>query len=292
MSTLTEILRLSYRAAWQLLPYVILGVLVGESLYYTSVAKWLERGCRAHPAVAIPLASVLGMASPLCTYGTVPVVLQLLRAGVPVAPLAAFLSTSSLMNPQLMLMTWGGLGPKITVARLGAVLAFGLVFGAITHFLPARFSLRSGMREESQQPAKPRTRFTPRSFAKRNLRTLRFVGSYVVLGIVLGSAIEVLVPPRWIVALFGGGGWFQILLAAVLGVPLYACGGGVIPLVRVLQESGMAGGAALAFLVAGPATRVTPLMAMATIVRPLFVLGYVVFLVVFSVLAGVVYGLF
>lgn len=292
MSVVTEILRLSSLAAWQLVPYVLLGVLAGEALYYTSVVRWLERGCRAHPAVAIPLASILGMASPLCTYGTVPVVLQLLRGGVPVAPLAAFLSTSSLMNPQLMLITWGGLGPKITVARLGAVLLFGLVFGAVTHVLPTRLVLRAGTCEQNAQPAKTRTRFTPWSFVKRCLKTLRFVGFYVVLGIVLGAVIEVLVPGRWIIALFGGRGWFQILLAALLGVPLYACGGGVIPLVRALLEHGMSGGAALAFLVAGPATRIAPLMAMATIVRPLFVLGYVIFLIAFSVLTGVVYGLF
>jgi uncharacterized membrane protein YraQ (UPF0718 family) len=242
--------------------------------------------------VAIPLASILGMASPLCTYGTVPVVLQLLRGGVPVAPLAAFLSTSSLMNPQLMLITWGGLGPKITVARLSAVLAFGLVFGAVTHVLPTRWVLRSGTLEQDPGKAKTRTRFSPWSFAKRCLKTLRFVGLYVVLGIVLGAVIEVLVPGRWIAALFGGTGWFQILLAALLGVPLYACGGGVIPLVRALLEHGMSGGAALAFLVAGPATRIAPLMAMATIVRPLFVLGYVGFLIVFSVLVGLLYGLF
>ncbi len=290
MFTLTEILRLSMREAWQLLPYVFVGVLTGEALYYTSVAQWLERACRTHPAIAIPLATILGMVSPLCTYGTVPVVLQLLRAGVPVAPMAAFLSASSLMNPQLMLVTWGGLGPKVTVARLGAVLIFGLLFGAITQALPTRFSLRPAVRQDDQ-PVKPRTRFTPWSFVKRNLRTLRFVGLYVVLGIVLGAIIEVLVPGRWIVALFGGGGWYQILLAALLGVPLYACGGGVIPLVRAMLDQGMLGGAALAFLVAGPATRVAPLMAMATILRPLFVVGYVVFLLVFSVLAGLVYGL-
>jgi uncharacterized protein len=106
----------------------------------------------------------------------------------------------------------------------------------------------------------------------------------------LGAIIEVVVPGRWIITLFGKVGWFQILLAALMGVPLYACGGGVIPLVRALLEQGMSGGAALAFLVAGPATRVTPLMAMATILRPMFVLGYVVFLLAFSVLAGLMYG--
>jgi len=292
MTTLTETLRVAFASAWQLLPYLVLGVLASEGMRYTPVSSWLERVCRSHPAMAIPFSAVLGMASPLCTYGTVPVVLQLLQAGVPVAPLATFLSTSSLMNPQLLIITWGGLGPKITVARLVAVFAFGLVFGALTHVLPVRFSMRPGIQQEHQQATKQRTPFSLKFFAKRSLKTLRFVGFYVAFGVILGSALEVLVPGRWIVAMFGTGGWLQILLAALLGVPLYACGGGVIPLVGALLEQGMSGGAALAFLVAGPATRIAPLMALATIARPRFVLFYVVLLVAYSVVAGLVYGLF
>jgi uncharacterized membrane protein YraQ (UPF0718 family) len=291
MTILVLILHLAATATWQLLPYVILGVLASESLRYTSVSSWLERGCRSHPAVAIPLAAALGIVSPLCTYGTVPVVLQLLRAGVPVAPLATFLSTSSLMNPQLLLITWGGLGAKMTLARLLAVFAFGLVLGAITHFLPMRYSVRPRSEQEQQPQSKHRPPFSFKSFAKHGGKTLEFVGFYVMLGVLLGATIEVLVPGRWVVAVFGSGGWFQILLAALLGVPLYACGGGVIPLVRSLIEEGMSGGAALAFLIAGPATRIAPLMALATIVRPVFVVAYVIFLVAYSVLAGVLYGL-
>ena len=291
MTTCILILRLAATALWQLLPYVVLGVLGSEALRYTSISPLLERGCRRHPAVAIPISAVLGMVSPLCTYGTVPVVLQLLRAGVPVAPLATFLSTSSLMNPQLLLITWGGLGAKMATARLLSVLVFGLVLGVIVHVLPTRFSVQPKIRQEHEERSKQRDSFALKSFAKHSFKTLRFVGFYVVLGILLGAAIEVLIPGRWVVAVFGSGGWFQILLAALLGVPLYACGGGVIPLVHALMEQGMSGGAALAFLIAGPATRIPPLMALATIVRPLFVVAYVLFLVAYSVMTGLLYGL-
>jgi uncharacterized membrane protein YraQ (UPF0718 family) len=291
MTTLVLILRLAAATTWQLLPYVVIGVLAGEALRYTSITPLLERGCRKHPAVAVPLAAGLGIVSPLCTYGTVPIVLQLLRAGVPVAPLATFLSASSLMNPQLLLITWGGLGAKMAVARLLSVFAFGLLFGAIVHALPVRLSVHAEVREEHEQRCKPRPPWSFSSFLKNSGKTLEFVGFYVLVGIVLGAIIEVVVPGRWIMAVFGSGGFYQLLLAALLGVPLYACGGGVIPLVRGLMEQGMAGGAVLAFLIAGPATRIPPLMALATIARPFFVIAYVVLLVAYSVLAGLLYGL-
>ena len=67
--------------------------------------------------------------------------------------------------------------------------------------------------------------------------------------------------------------------------------GGIIPLVQALLEQGMAPGAALAFLLAGPATRVTALMALATILRPAFVAAYVALLIAFSVVVGVTYAM-
>jgi uncharacterized membrane protein YraQ (UPF0718 family) len=290
MTIVVAIFQHAATTLWQFLPWVVLGVLVSEALRYTSVSPILERACRSHPAIAIPVSAVLGIVSPLCTYGTVPVVLQLLRAGVPIAPLAIFLSTSSLINPQLLLLTWGGLGPKMAVARVVVVLAFGILFGAITHLLPTRFSVQPKLREESEQQPKPHPAFTWQQFAKHGGKTLKYVGFYIVLGVLLGALVEVLVPGRWITVVFGSGGWYRILLAALLGVPLSACGGGVIPLVHGLIEQGMSPGAALAFLIAGPATRIPPLMALATIVRPFFVIAYVVLLLAYSVLAGVAYG--
>ena len=291
VNTLRLILQAAAAQIWQLAPYVIVGVLLGEALRHTPAASLLERICRQSPMVSVLASALLGMASPLCTYGTVPVVLELLRTGVPVAPLATFLATSSLMNPQLFTITWGGLGPRVALARVVAVLLFGLILGFVLFALPRSFSVLPVI---DQHPApKPRKKrvFTLSDYLKRSWHTLEFVGFYVLLGVLLGAAIEVVVPGRWILVLFGAGGWWQVLTASLMGVPLYACGGGTIPLVRALLEQGMAPAAALAFLLAGPATRVTALMALATILRPAFIVAYVVLLVAYSVVAGVTYAM-
>lgn len=289
MTIVLAVLRLAAATTWQLLPYVVLGVLASEGLRYTNVAPLLERGCGRHPAIAIPAAAFLGIASPICTFATVPLVVQLLRTGVPIAPLATFLSTSSLMNPQLLVITWGGLGAKMALVRLGAVFGFGLLLGALVQVLPVRLSAQPARPDEKKPKAC--TPFTVGSFVIHGWKTLQFVGAYVVLGAVLGAVVEVLVPGHWVSAAFGSGGWYQTLLAALLGIPLYACGGGVIPLVNSMMGRGMAGGAALAFLIAGPATRIPPLMALAAVVRPLAVVAYVVLLVAYAAAVGVLYGL-
>jgi uncharacterized membrane protein YraQ (UPF0718 family) len=193
------------------------------------------------------------------------------------------------MNPQLLVITWGGLGPQMACGRVVAVLLFGLLFGAVLLFLPRSWSVLPVLAGENRP--KRRREFALSDFLRRCWRTLEFVGFYVLLGVLLGSIVEVLVPGRWIFAIFGSGGWAQILLASMLGVPLYACGGGTIPLVSSFLDQGMAPGAALAFLVAGPATRIAPLMALGTILRPLVVVAYVAVLVLFAAGAGILYGL-
>jgi hypothetical protein len=291
VNDLELILHKSAAATWNLVPYVVVGVLGGEALRYTSVARLLERARSRRPAVGILVAALLGAVSPFCTYGTVPLVLELLRAGLPVAPLATFLATSSLMNPQLLVITWGGLGPKMALSRLGAVLAFGLLLGAVLHVVPRRFTLQPVLARLPPPAHRHTRRFTWKGFAVASWATLEFVGFYVLVGILLGAAVEVLVPGRWFLLAFGTGGWQEVLLAALLGVPLYACGGGTIPLVGSLLNQGMAAGAALAFLIAGPATRITPLTALASLLRPSFIVAYVASLVLYSVLVGLLYGL-
>ena len=289
------VLHKSGRMLVQLTPYLVLGVIAGELLRYTRISRLLERVCSRSPLVASVLAAVLGVVSPLCTYGTVPVVLQLYRAGVPLAPLVTFLSASSLMNPQLFILTWGGIGPAMALARAGAVLTFAVLLGALLHHVPigwmANAKLRDPERIESE-PAADRPAVKPfevRRFLRKSYDHLLFVTYYLVLGILLGSAVEVFVPARWIAVAFQPGKWASVALAAVMGVPLYACGGGAIPLIRKLIDQGMSEGAALAFFIAGPATRITPLLALGAILRPRFIGAYVVGLLGYALTAGMLY---
>ena len=105
--------------------------------------------------------------------------------------------------------------------------------------------------------------------------------------------MEVFVPDAWLVTVFQKPQWMGVLFGALLGVPLYACGGGTIPLIHAMIGKGMGTGAALAFFIVGPATRIAPLIALSTIIRPRFIGLYILLLFIFAVLAGflVTFGL-
>lgn len=276
-----------------LFPYVLAGVTLGQVLKYIPWKKWMYSGSSRFCFLSIGISAILGMISPLCTYGTVPVVVAFFQAGMPLAPLVTFLAVSSLMNPQLFMITWFWIGSEMALVRAGVVLILGFLLGLLILHLPQKWIINTGMlgkRPDSEEGIEySSTGFKPNMFFRNVWNSLQFVGFYVVIGILLGAAVEVFVPGQWLMALFKPGQSSSVLLAALLGVPLYPCGGGTIPLVRSLMLKGMSKGSALAFFIVGPATRITPLMALATILRPLFLVFYVLSLIGYSTIAGVLY---
>lgn len=274
----------------QLTPYVILGVLIGEALKFTSWKKLIYKSINNKPLPAVLTATVLGILSPLCTYGTVPVLITLYGAGISVYPLISFLAASSMMNPQLFIMTGGGLGWDMALARLFAVFIFGIFTGLFTMFIPERFIVREKLLTGDKESIENRTKtaFTWKAYFKNSLGCLLFVLKMMSMGILIAALVELLPVDLWIQKIDVESP-FSVVMAAVAGIPLYACGGGTIPMIASLMAQGMSRGSALAFMVAGPATRITSLAAICVILKKRYILLYTLLLLLFSVAAGICY---
>jgi uncharacterized membrane protein YraQ (UPF0718 family) len=280
-----------------ILPFLAVGILAGELLKFTSWTKIVYRRVSASPFLAVFWASVIGMVSPLCTFGTVPVVIQLFKSGVHVAPLVTFLAASSLMNPQLFVMTVGGIdgfGLEMAIVLSLSVFAVSFALGIFSYLIPQKFIVKKnidlyddgGLAIESRE----KKVFDFKQYLLNCGSMFKRVGFYVLIGIFIGSLIELYIPKVWIHNALGAHqGVRAVLFAAVLGVPLYACGGGAIPLANSMIQSGMGKGAGLAFFIVGSATRPAPLAAMAVLFTPLFLAGYTLFLLAASVIMGLIY---
>ena len=92
-------------------------------------------------------------------------------------------------------------------------------------------------------------------------------------------------------AAFGGNEAFGVLMAATIGVPLYACGGGTITLLQAWLMDGMSMGNAAAFMITGPSTKITNLGALKIVLGLKHFLLYLAFVMVFSFLTGLVVNL-
>ena len=102
----------------------------------------------------------------------------------------------------------------------------------------------------------------------------------------LSALFQRYVPSDLIAFLFGGNEAFGVLMAATIGVPLYACGGGTIPLLQQWLFEGMSVGSAASFMLTGPATKITNLGALNIVLGMKHFLIYLAFIMVFSFAAG------
>jgi hypothetical protein len=289
------------RWCWQtltgILPYLVAGVLLGEFLKFSSWTKIIYKWVCKAPVTAVLAASVIGTVSPLCTYGTIPVVIELYRSGVHISPLVTFLAASSLMNPQLFVMTAGGIdniGLEIAFVLTFAVILVSLTLGLLVYLVPEKYIVRKNIAMYDDGGCNIINRdkkiFMIRQYFINCAKNLKNVGFYMLIGIFLSALIELYIPKVWIHNALGEQqGVRSILLAAFLGVPLYACGGGAIPLVDRMIKNGMAKGSGLAFFIVGSATRPAPVAAMAVLFTPLFLIAYCAFLIISSVLMGMIY---
>lgn len=110
-----------------------------------------------------------------------------------------------------------------------------------------------------------------------------------MIGVLLPALFQRYVPADKFAELFGKSNeGFGVLMAATIGVSLYACGGGTIPLIREWLSMGMSMSSASAFMITGPATKITNLGALKIVLGIKRFILYIAFVIVFSLVTGLV----
>jgi len=273
----------------QIAPYWIIGVVVGSVVSVfgkTKIYNLLGEFTNAKMGIlgVIP-ASLLGIASPLCMYGTIPIVASFAKKGMREDWLAAFMMSSILLNPQLLIFS-AALGPKVFTLRIIASLLTGMLAGILVHYFFRNKSIFKllGFSERSNRDIDPNLLIR---LLKNIWRNMKATGLYFLAGIVLTALFQRYVPSDGFAELFGKQKGMGVLLAATLGVPLYVCGGGTIPLLLDWLNRGMSLGAATTFMIIGPATKITNLGALKIIFSARNFFLYLLFVVIISIITGV-----
>jgi uncharacterized membrane protein YraQ (UPF0718 family) len=230
-------------------------------------------------------ASLIGIASPLCMYGTIPIAASFSKKGMEDDWLAAFMMSSILLNPQLLFYS-AALGVPALIIRFVSCFLCGCAAGLCVHFFFkgrkffdfAGFSLP----ENHDTDPNPLARFL-----KNFGRNIKATGLYFLIGVVLSAFFQRYVPEEAMAVLFGKENrGFGLLMAATIGVPLYMCGGGTIPLLMAWLSDGMSMGSAAAFMITGPATKITNLGAVKIVLGVKHFVFYLAFSILFALASG------
>jgi uncharacterized membrane protein YraQ (UPF0718 family) len=261
-----------------LIAYLLAGLISGA--LGEAPMRWLRRGghfSRATRGVAF------GLPLPLCSCGVVPVYRSLVRRGVPATAALAFLVATPELGLDAVLLSLPLLGPEMAVLRVLAAFALALIVGWL---VGAWADKRARARAPEAVPETPKVPWGQRM--REGIQTgfgevLDGTGPWIVIGLVVAASLTpwldsdalAKIPPV-----------LQVGLFALIGMPIYVCATGATPMVAVLIAKGMTPGAALAFLLTGPATNVTTFGVLKQLHGRKVAVAFVVILVLSAVAMG------
>ncbi len=269
-----------------LLPYFLSGVAI-EALIRTY--KWhikIKSTIRKYGFISILIAVFLGLISPLCACGVLPLSLGLLFGGVPLSIVMALIVTSPLMSPSGYTLIQFELGTEWALVKLMGAVFMGLYAGILTYFLENKYFKNHQIMKLNEIPhdmdfhdpdfpieelrcschmqlshrveSKTRSKFVL-FWAKFYEGALR-IGKYLLIGIFFEILISKYVPIEWISGYLSNSNPLNILGVIVLSIPLYVNQISASAILYGLLEKGISKGAGLAFLIGGPVTAI-PVMA-------------------------------
>ena len=176
-----------------------------------------------------------------------------MEAGVPLGVTFSFLVASPMINEVALVLLFGLFGWKIALIYIISGLAIAILSGIIIGGLKVENLVYDFSKNKNiKQPGLPSLSWKQRFIYAGNYTfdVVKKIWLFIILGVGVGAWIHGYVPADLIARYAGGNNWYSVLIAVLIGIPLYSNAAGVIPLVSVLTEKGVSMGTTLAFMMA------------------------------------------
>lgn len=256
-------------------PYLLLGFLIAGVLHAFVPQTVYRKYLAGNDLKSVVLSILFGVPLPLCSCGVIPTAVSMRKEGASKGATTAFLIATPQTGVDSIAATWSVFGWPFALLRPVVAMATAF-FGGIAENISSRREVRrqrdaasDGSRDDKTDGCGGTcTRPGPvRGFWERCREALRYgfsdmiqdIGRWLVLGLVLAALITAFVPDDFFVA-YSGNRFFNMLLVLLVSMPMYVCATGSIPIAAALMLKGLSPGAALVFLMAGPATNMASIL--------------------------------
>jgi len=286
-------------------PYLLYGFLMAGVLKVFLREDFVARHLGTHDFMSILKASIFGIPLPLCSCGVIPAALGLRKQGASKAAIFSFLISTPTTGVDSILATYALLGGFYAGFRVFATFIVALIVGAAA--LLIKDVHKDGevkdddkcphCKDESSTPVKACCASEKPHFGSKLLLALRYgfydllkdSGRSILIGVLIGGAISYFVPVSF-VEQYLGNIWISMLVMMAIGIPMYVCSTGSIPVVAALMMKGLNPGAGFVFLITGPATNTVSFAVIAREFGVKSMLLFLLSLVVGSLLMGVMFN--
>ena len=250
-------------------PWLLFGLIVAGLIHAWVPSDGLARVLGGHGLGSIIMGAIIGAPLPICSCGVLPAAISLRRSGASREATTSFLVATPETGADSVALSYAMLGPFMAIARPLAAVMSAIVTGLLMKFLPAEDVSFERATPESccsadacSDRAKPEQ---PETFMARTTSGLRYalfdvfddIAPWLLVGLVLAAATLTWVPPQSLASY--GSGLFAMMVMVVVGIPMYICATASTPVAASLLLAGVSPGAAMVFMLAGPATNIATL---------------------------------
>ena len=208
---------------------------------------------RFHGLGANLMAALLGTVTPFCSCSSIPLFMGFTSAGLPLGVTFSFLISSPMVDLGSLMLLTGIFGGKIAIVYVLLGLAVAVLGGTVIEKLHMENEVEEFIRMAPRVDLEsPSLTFRDRvTYAKEQvLSTLKKVFPYILVGVAIGALIHNWIPQKWVESILGSRNPFGVVLAVLVGVPMYADIFGTVPVAEALLAKGAQLGTILSFMMA------------------------------------------
>jgi len=276
-------------ALWELTldmaPYLLLGFLIAGILHIYFPAEKINKFMGRRTLKSVINASLFGIPLPLCSCGVIPTGISFFKNGASKGPTNAFLISTPQTGVDSILVTYSMLGLPMAIIRPIIAFVSGIAGGIFTN----------KMDKEEIQPASISQNTSGDTKSKKSLREmfnyafvtfLQDISKWLVIGLLLAALMAVLIPDDFFSAQLDNE-YLSMTIVLLASVPLYVCATGSVPIAAVLIAKGLSPGAAIVFLMAGPATNAATMTVIGNVMGKKALMSYMISIIGGAILFGI-----
>lgn len=239
--------------------------------------------------------AVLGTVTPFCSCSSIPLFIGFTSAGLPIGVTFSFLISSPLVDLASVILLASIFNWKVAIAYVLVGILLAVVSGTVISKAGLEdqvqpFVYGNKMMELDQEELTVAQRM---EFAKEQVQDIvKRVWIYVLAGVAIGALIHNWIPASVISALLGQDKWYSVLVATLVGVPMYADIFGTLPIAEALVYKGVGLGTALSFMMAVTALSLPSMIMLAKVVKRKLLLVFVGIVTAGIILIGYLFNIF
>lgn len=244
--------------------------------------RFLGEG-KARGFIGNVLAALLGIVTPFCSCSAVPLFIGFVEAGIPLGITFSFLIASPMVNEVALILLWGLFGWKIALLYIATGVSAAILAGVLI----GRLKMEKHVEDYVYKVKMANLEIAEPSIKERLVEAFQYVGEilkkvwlYVLIGIGIGAAMHGWAPSGFLAKYAGPGNPFAVLIAVLIGVPLYSNAAGVIPIVKELTRLGMQLGTALSFMMAVTALSLPEMILLRKVLKPRLLATFIIIMTI------------